>query len=94
MKTPEEEIAQMHFDFADWEKAFQVWRETEPIYGDNMQMVISTKAYPGYWIEVKGKHLMAGDHLYVGAEVYALEERVKAVIKIAEEKGNEPGLIL
>jgi hypothetical protein len=95
MKIQPEPIVQMHFDFKDWKECFTTWKENLPIYGDNMQMVISTHwASAGYWIEHLGKELTHGDTVYVGKEVMELEMRVKRGIKQAEESHTAPCLIL
>ena len=93
MKTENEEISQMAFEFKDWEKCFSTWRKNEAIYNDAMQLVISTHwASQGYWIEAKGKKINPRtDYVYVGQQVYELETRVKQALSI---NNFNPGLIL
>lgn len=92
--TPQEEITQMHFDFNDWELAFKTWHENLPIYGDEMQFVISEHFYTsGYWIEAKGKNITKTDNVYLGDEVLELEKRVRAGIAKEKTTGRN-GLIL
>ncbi len=72
-----ERICQMNFEFNQWEEVFKVWKDNLKIYGDEMQLVISTNPYTsGYWIEYKGATVTKGDKVYVGKQVLELEKRI------------------
>lgn len=88
------DISQMHFEFKDFEKCFSTWRKNLPIYGDSMQLVISTIPYTsGYWIEPLGTDVQDGDVVYTGEQVDDLERRVKEEVAKAPLSNRSPRLI-
>lgn len=92
MKT--EPITQMNFDFKDWKECFKVLRDNLEIYGDEMQLVISTHFLTsGYWIEEKGKDLTKTDIVYTGNEIFELEKRIEEEIILAEKENRSPNFI-
>lgn len=87
-------ITQMNFEFNQWEEVFKTWKENLPIYGDNMQLVISEGEWvSGYWIEPKGTELLKDDHVYIGKQVDELETRVRTEIELAEKEKRSPQFI-
>lgn len=72
-----EPITQMYYEFRQWKECFATWRRNLPLYGNAMQLVISTHQYTsGYYIEERGKELTQTDICYVGKEVDKLEKRI------------------
>lgn len=82
MKTNTIDV-QLHFELSDFEEAFEAYKENQLLYGDDVVLVLSTHPYTeGYWIEKKpdSAQLPETDKMYVGDDVFALENRVKEAI--------------
>lgn len=90
-----EPITQMYFEFRHWKECFEAWHSAVPIYGDAIQLVVSTHHYTsGYYIEEKGKELTAGDMCYTGKQVNAFEKRIIKEFEKAEKQKRGVRFIL
>lgn len=66
-----------YFEFLDWRKCFDRFRELQDTYGDNLRLTIATKFYvSGYWIERVSFKTYDGDIIYTGDDVDKLEKRI------------------
>lgn len=84
-----------HFDFLDWEKAFQYYDEVVAEYGqDAVQFVVSEHPHTsGYWIESAGCETSVGDQIVPSEQVKDFEERVRIEIDLAKKKDRLPKFI-
>ena len=88
-------LGQLHYEFKDWEKAFQDWKELYPIYDKDMQMILCVEhSVSGYYIERKGSSKLETDRVYkTNKSVLALEQRIRAEIELAKKEFRSPKII-
>jgi len=90
-----QDFPQMHFEFKDWQAAFDKWYQNHADYGEHIQFVVSYGTYnSGYWIEKRGTELGNSARVYTHKQVIALKSRIKREIKKAEIEGRHPKFVL
>ena len=84
-----QDFPQQHFEFADYEDAFNQWYQNYKDYGENIQFVVCYDGYAsGYWIEKRGTELGSSSRIYTHKQVIALKSRVVKQVKEAKKNGT------
>lgn len=84
-----------HFDFSEWEAAFDHYCKMEAEHGvDMVQFVCSQHPYTsGYWVEPAGCECSVGDDLIPAERVTELREKVKMEIEKAKAEDRTPKFV-
>lgn len=83
-----------HFDFKEWQQAFEMYSEMERQFPNQVQFVISSFwCTSGYWVEPLNTPLTPLDQYYAGASVYDLKTRIEKEIAKAQKEQRMPHLI-